>query len=72
MFGGFDLPFTNQGLAGFFDADENGEYNPLKGDYPSIEIRGCALDKYPDEMIFWIYNDQAGAEPHGNTNGRAI
>jgi hypothetical protein len=69
---GFDLPLTEQPLAGFYDKDEDGKYDPLKGDYPSIEIRGCALDKYPDEMIFWIYNDHGGGQPHGNTNGRAI
>lgn len=69
---GFDLPQTEQPLAGFFDKDEDGKYDPLKGDYPSIEIRGCPLDKYPDEMVFWIYNDYGGGQPHGNTNGRAI
>lgn len=69
---GFDLPFTTQALAGFFDKDEDGLYDPLKGDYPSIEIRGCLLDKYPDEMIFWVYNDHGGGQPHGNTNGNAI
>lgn len=69
---GFQLPFTNQGLAGFFDANEDGLYNPLDGDYPSIEIRGCPLDRYPDEMIFWIYNDQGGGAPHARTNGVPI
>jgi hypothetical protein len=69
---GFDLPFTQQALAGFFDADGDGNYDPLKGDYPSIEIRGCPLDRYPDEMIFWIYNDQGAGAPHANTNGRPI
>jgi len=69
---GFDLPYTSQALAGFFDADDNPDYDPLKGDYPSIEIRGCPLDRYPDEMVFWIYNDQGGGAPHGNTNGDAI
>jgi len=65
---GFDLPFTTQGLAGFYDADDNGLYEPLKGDYPSIEIRGCPLDRYPDEMLFWIYNDHGGGAPHAVTN----
>jgi len=69
---GFDLPYTSQALAGFFDADDNPDYDPLKGDYPSIEIRGCALDRYPDEMVFWIYNDQGGGAPHARTNGSAI
>ncbi|MCB0542553.1 MAG: hypothetical protein H6575_18985 [Lewinellaceae bacterium] len=69
----FDLPFTDQGLAGFFDAEpQNGTYDPLEGDYPSIEIRGCALDRYPDEMIFWIYNDQGGGAEHARTMGDPI
>jgi len=52
---GFDLPFTDQALAGFYDVGPTiGTYEPLEGDYPSIEIRGCPLDKIPDEMIFWI------------------
>jgi hypothetical protein len=69
---GFDLPFTEQALAGFFDKDEDGIYDPLKGDYPSIEIRGCPLDRYPDEMIFWIYNDQGGGQAHARTQGSPI
>ncbi|MBK9338079.1 MAG: hypothetical protein IPM98_16640 [Lewinellaceae bacterium] len=69
---GFQLPFTDQGLAGFFDANEDDRYNPLDGDYPSIEIRGCPLDRYPDEMIFWVYNDQGGGAPHALTTGSPI
>jgi len=49
---GFELPFAVQGLAGFFDKNQNGIYEPLDGDYPSIDIRGCPNDRYPDEMIF--------------------
>jgi hypothetical protein len=69
---GFDLPFTDQALAGFFDADEDRLYDPLKGDYPSIEIRGCPLDRYPDDMVFSIYNDQGGGAPHTASMGQAI
>ncbi|MFN0213133.1 MAG: hypothetical protein ACKVT2_02660 [Saprospiraceae bacterium] len=70
---GFDLPFTTQALAGFYDVGPTlGTYEPLEGDYPSIEIRGCPLDKYPDEMIFWIYNDHGGGQAHARTNGDAI
>ena len=69
---GFDLPFTDQALAGFFDADEDRLYDPLKGDYPSIDIRGCPNDRYPDEMIFWIYNDEGGGQEHTASRGRAI
>lgn len=69
---GFDLPFTEQALAGFYDVDGDEVYEPLDGDYPSIEIRGCDLGRYPDEMIFWIYNDQGAGAPHAVTNGNAI
>ncbi|MEM9823174.1 MAG: hypothetical protein AAF985_18990, partial [Bacteroidota bacterium] len=54
----FNLPITDQGLAGYFDQDENDKYEPDQGDYPFIEIRGCEENpQFPDEMIFWIYND---------------
>lgn len=71
---GFELPNDEQGLAGFYDAPTGnvGVYDPLDGDYPSIEIRNCPLDRYPDEMIFWIYNDQGGGQIHARTMGRPI
>ena len=69
---GFSLPGAIQGLAGFFDANNDGIYNPLAGDYPALEINGCDSDRYPDEMIFWIFNDQGGGAKHGNTNTKAI
>jgi len=58
---GFELPNTTQGLAAFFDTDGDGFYEPLDGDYPRIELRGCDVPQYPDEMIFWIYNDNGEA-----------
>ncbi len=69
---GFDLPNTTQGLAGFYDDIDNadGVYDPSQGDYPIIEIRGCDMPVYPDQMIFWIYNDNGG--PHTQTKGAEI
>ena len=67
---GFELPETSQGLAGFYDADGNGIYDPTGGDYPIIEIRGCPDPQYPDEMVFWIYNDNGGV--HTRSNGFPI
>ncbi len=73
----FELPDTGQGLGSFWDQDEDGIYDPSQGDFPIIEIRGCAPDGrtkattlVPDEMIYWIYNDSGG--PHGLTNGEQI
>lgn len=67
---GFPLPDNSQGLGSYHDEDQNGKYEPLKGDYPKIEIKGCEAPQYPDEMIFWIYNDAGGK--HTETKGNAI
>ena len=56
----FELPNNRQGLALFYDEDGDGLYNPCNGDYPVIDVRGCPATQYPDEMIFWIYNDNGG------------
>ena len=67
---GFKLPNTTQGLAAFFDRNNDFAYDPLDGDYPIIEIRGCPIPQYPDEMIFWIYNDAGSI--HTQTQGNPI
>jgi hypothetical protein len=56
----FPLPITLQGYGRFHDENTNNIYEPDKGDYPIIEVRGCKVDVYPDEMIYWIYNDNGG------------
>ncbi len=63
----FELPNTGQGLGSFWDDDGDGLYDPCRGDFPIIEIRGCepenreeASELVPDQMIFWIYNDAGG------------
>ncbi len=57
----FPLPVARQGLGNYFDANSNGFYDPLGGDYPVIDIRGCVEPQYPDDMWFWIYNDNGNA-----------
>ncbi len=71
----FELP--DQSLGAFWDENEDGIYDPCDGDFPNIEIRNCgpenrskAKELVPDEMIFWIYNDNGG--PHRLTAGSAI
>lgn len=68
-YNGFNLPQTDQPLAGFYDANDDGLYNPLDGDLPAIEIRGCPItvDQIPDMMVFWIYNDNGNT--HTASNG---
>lgn len=70
---GFQLPSTTQGLAGFYDRNSDNVYDPLDGDFPVIEIRGCPIeagDSPPDEMSFWIYNDAGSV--HSMTGGQQI
>lgn len=65
---GFELPTTTQGLAGFWDEDLDGFYDPTNGDYPIIEIRGCSeTPQFPEEMTFWIYNDAGNVHRQSNT-----
>ena len=57
----FALPKTTQGLAKFHDEDGDTNYDPCKGDYPIIDVKGCEdITAVPDQMIFWIYNDNGG------------
>jgi hypothetical protein len=67
---GWNLPSDIQGLAGFHDEDMDGLYDPCFGDYPVIEVRGCNTPNFPDEMIFWIYNDNGNI--HTNSQGDPI
>ena len=68
----FDLP-VDQSLGAFWDepgvdGTGDGVYNPCDGDFPIINIRDCepatraaAFELVPDEMVFWIYNDNGAA-----------
>ena len=47
----------SQKLAPFIDVDNDGKYNPAKGDYP--DIKG-------DVMLWWVFNDVL---KHTETNG---
>lgn len=66
----FELPDNIQGLGSFHDINENNLYEPQLGEYPNIEIRNCPPGIYPDEMFFWIYNDNGG--PHTQSLGSPI
>lgn len=65
---GFAL--EDQDLGSFHDHDEDGLYDPLKGDYPVISIRLCPDINYADQMFFQIYNDNGG--PHNTSHGNPI
>ncbi len=63
----FDFAIPDQNLGNFWDEDGDGLYNPCMGDFPVIDIRDCepatrkaARELIPDEMVFWVYNDNGG------------
>ena len=73
----FTFALPDQNLGSFWDEDADGIYNPCNGDFPIIDIRGCepedrkaARELAPDEMIFWVYNDNGG--PHRLSQATSI
>lgn len=62
-------------LAPFYDADSNGTYNPLKGDYPAFDLGG-KNSRYAngqlrgDQNIWWVFNDVGNV--HTETGANAI
>ncbi|MDG1916227.1 MAG: hypothetical protein P8I29_00215 [Flavobacteriales bacterium] len=65
-----------QFLAPYYDANDDGEYDPNDGDYPKYDIDGnldCNEDDliYGDQTLYWIFNDkgnihsETGADPIG-------
>ncbi|MGD1846392.1 MAG: T9SS C-terminal target domain-containing protein [Salibacteraceae bacterium] len=51
-------------LAPFFDADGDGVYNPLQGDYPAYDLQGEAdcrreiVNVFGDQNLWWVFNDK--------------
>jgi hypothetical protein len=68
----FTLPRTSQGLAKFRDQNGDGVYDPCGGDHPIIDVKGCeTVTAIPDQMVFWIYNDNGGVHTQ-SARSRAI
>ncbi|MCK6693729.1 MAG: hypothetical protein L6Q97_16735, partial [Thermoanaerobaculia bacterium] len=51
---GYDLP-PDRPLAPFYDKDGDGTYNPLKGDYPAVQLSGGS-PFVPAQFIWSVYN----------------
>ncbi|MBL7802282.1 MAG: T9SS type A sorting domain-containing protein [Saprospiraceae bacterium] len=68
---GFDLPFTAQSLAGFYDFNSNGLYDPLSGDYPAVVLRGIP-PFVADEFAWCVFNDEGAGAPHGISGGAGM
>jgi len=63
-------------LAPFKDADGDGLYNPLNGDYPGFaldEAQNCERDLLGDQCLWWVFNDKGGGmNTHTETGGAAF
>ncbi|MBX7050649.1 MAG: T9SS C-terminal target domain-containing protein [Flavobacteriales bacterium] len=67
-------------IAPFYDFDDNGIYDPTKGDYPWYDIDksvNCRKRKsddpvplYGDQTLFWVFNDKGNI--HTESGGQAI
>lgn len=71
----YNFVLPDQSLGAFWDQDGDNIYNPVNGDFPLIDIRGCepsnrieAKELVPDEMVFWIYNDNGGPQTLSGTS----
>ncbi len=68
--------YPNRPLAPFFDANGDGIYNPVLGDYPILQndCKGVALENapedQPDQMLWFIFNDKGNI--HSETQGDPI
>lgn len=69
----YQWPLPNQALAGYWDKDDDGKYNPCNGDYPIVLRSGCQVDYYqspylPTEINFFIFNDNGGPQTLSGPN----
>ncbi|MDX2136159.1 MAG: T9SS type A sorting domain-containing protein [Saprospiraceae bacterium] len=53
---GYPLPATASALAPFYDADSDGLYDPMQGDYPVVRLKNKPLF-VPEEIHWMVYND---------------
>jgi Secretion system C-terminal sorting domain len=52
-----ELPSSQLPLAGYFDRTEDATYDPERGEYPVLELRGCPMTQYPTEQTWFVSND---------------
>lgn len=55
-------------MAPFYDVNDDGNYRPSEGDYPSFDENNA--DNIPDMMLYTIYNDKGNI--HSETDGLPI
>ena len=67
---GFSLPDTPQGLAPFFDQNNDGIYNPYDGDYPLPE--SVSSSRIPSHIVWGVFNDVGAGGPHTYSGGSPL
>ncbi len=66
---GFEISSKIAFLAPFFDKNLDDIYNPLDGDFPTTYIN---CNETPEQMVFWMFNDEGGGGNHTTTNTAAL
>ncbi len=66
QYNGFSLPDNSQGMAPFFDVDNDAVYSPAAGDYPFV----FGLENIPAQIAWYVFNDAGAA--HTNTQGASL
>ncbi|MBL7783903.1 MAG: T9SS type A sorting domain-containing protein [Saprospiraceae bacterium] len=69
IWSGASEPLVNTKLAPYFDFNSNNVYDPLQGDYPLPQLRGCHVPGIPDEIVFFTFHDQT---LHPASNGHPL
>jgi hypothetical protein len=68
---GFALPGGGQPLAPFHDADGNGLYDPMQGDYPVVRVENKP-EFVPHQFVWVVFNDHGGGQAHPVSEGSAF
>jgi Secretion system C-terminal sorting domain len=61
----YTLPNSNIGLAPFFDSNNDGNYNPMQGDYPEVQLAGNQRF-VPTEFGWSVFRTSGGITPNRN------
>ncbi len=63
-------------LAPYYDADNDGVYDPTQGDYPNYNVTSatvaqgdCKRRLFGDETLFWVFNDAGNSHSESGSIG---
>jgi hypothetical protein len=69
---GFDLLPKTDYFAYFWDNNFDGTYDPTNGDLPTFNRIIDDCPDLPDQMVFWIFNDEGNGATHSLSKGKSM